>query len=188
VSQADDHDAQSALGRPAGSIDFWSFIDLANVRLSSEFGSVHQLATQVILTLNRAANVVVYDLEASVHRPRGLSWSAFRLLFVVWLAGPLEAKEAARLAGMSRQAVSNLTKALLAAGLMQRAPGERDARSVMLSLSQSGLQVMTEVYREHNEREQAWASGLTEAEQKSLVKLLDKLITNRVQFDVRGRN
>ena len=171
-----------------GELDFWSFVELANRRLADEFGFRHQLATEVLLTLNRAANIVTYDLEASVHRPRGRSWSAFRLLFVTWLAGPLEARKAAELTGMSRAAVSNLAKTLVADGLLERAPGAHDGRSVLLSLSGRGRTEMVEVFREQNEREHEWTSVLTDAEQRILVMLLDKLITNRDQFDVRGRN
>lgn len=169
-------------------LDFWSFVELANRRLYREYGFRHQLATQVLLTLNRASNIVTYDLEAAVHRPRGRSWSGFRLLFVTWLAGPLEAKKAAELTGMSRAAVSNLVKALVEDGLLDRAPGEHDGRSVLLSLTERGRKEMVETFQEHNEREHAWAHVLTEAEQRVLVMLLDKLITNRDQFDVRGRN
>ncbi|MBK1782741.1 MarR family transcriptional regulator [Prauserella sp. ASG 168] len=169
-------------------LDFWSFVELANRRLASEYGFRHQLATEVLLTLNRASNIVTYDLEASVHRPRGRSWSGFRLLFVTWLAGPLEAKKAAELTGMSRAAVSNLAKSLVADGVLARTPGERDGRSVLLSLTDRGRTEMVELFREQNEREHEWVSVLTEAEQRILVLLLDKLVSNRDQFDVRGRN
>lgn len=169
-------------------LDFWSFVELANRKLHREYGFRHQLATEVVLTLTRAAGIVTYDLEASVHRPRGRSWSAFRLLFVTWLAGPLEAKKAAELTGMSRAAVSNLVKSLAADGLLERTPGEHDGRAVLLSLTERGHQEMTATFEEHNVREHAWAHVLTEAEQRVLVMLLDKLITNRDQFDVRGRN
>lgn len=172
----------------AGELDFWSFVELANRRLTHEYGFRHQLATEVLLTLNRASNIVTYDLEASVHRPRGRSWSAFRLLFVTWLAGPLEAKKAAELTGMSRAAVSNLTKTLVADGLLERTPGAHDGRSVLLSLSEAGHAEMVEVFRAQNEREHEWVGVLTEAEQRILVLLLDKLVSNRDQFDVRGRN
>ncbi|MFZ2176393.1 MAG: MarR family transcriptional regulator [Rhodococcus sp. (in: high G+C Gram-positive bacteria)] len=182
-----DQDAALPQGSPER-LDFWSFIQLANRRLSTEYGSTHELATQVLLTLNRASNVVTYDLESSIHRPRGLSWSGFRLMFVTWLAGPIDAKSAAELTGMSRAAVSNLTKTLVSAGLMDRNPDERDGRSVQLSLAERGRSEIVDIYREQNEREYAWASVLTEAEQHVLVMLLDKLITNRSQFDVRGRN
>lgn len=169
-------------------LDFWSFVELARGRLAEEYGFRHQLATEVLLTLNRASNIVTYDLEASVHRPRGRSWSGFRLLFVLWIAGPLEARKAAELTGMSRATVSNLTKTLVSDGLLDRRPGEHDGRSVLLSLTEPGQAEIVEVFREQNEREHEWASVLTEAEQRVLVMLLDKLITNRDQFDVRGRN
>lgn len=168
--------------------DFWSFIETANAKLAGEYGFEHQLATEVLLTLNRASNVVTYDLESSVHRPRGWSWSSFRLLFVTWLAGPIEPKRAAELTGMSRAAVSNLSKSLIGDGLLVRTPDETDGRSVRLALTDEGHTRMVESFAEQNEREHAWASVLTEPEQRILVMLLNKLITNRSQFDVRGRN
>ena len=44
------------------------------------------------------ANMVVYDLESTVHRPRGWSWPGFRVLFAIWLSAPVEAKKVAELA------------------------------------------------------------------------------------------
>jgi MarR family transcriptional repressor of emrRAB len=167
---------------------FWSFIELANAKLRDQYGFSHPLATEVLLTLNRASDVVTYDLEASIHRPRGWSWSSFRLLYVTWLAGPIEPKNAAELTGMSRAAVSNLTKTLEASGLLQRTPDERDGRSVRLSLTAKGHAEMVEVFREQNGREFAWTNVLTEAEQRILLLLLNKLITDRHQFDVRERS
>ncbi|MFB4318238.1 MarR family winged helix-turn-helix transcriptional regulator [Actinomadura sp. 21ATH] len=172
---------------PEHAVDFWSFVELAGHRLSEEFGFPHREATRTLLTLNRASMIVTYDLEAAVHRPRGLSWAGFRLLFVTWLAGPLESRRAAALAGMSRAAVSNLAKSLVADGLLERSPGENDGRSVLLSLSEHGRATMLEVFRAQNEREHQWTEVLTETEQEILVMLLGKLIAHRDQFDVRER-
>ncbi|MBY4275031.1 MarR family transcriptional regulator [Rhodococcus fascians] len=168
--------------------DFWSFIAAANAKLAHEYGFEHQLATELLLTLNRASNIVTYDLESTVHRPRGWSWSSFRLMFVTWLAGPIEPKRAAELTGMSRAAVSNLSKTLIADGLLTRTPDETDGRSVQLALTDDGHTRMIDTFAEHNQREHAWTSVLTEPEQRMLVMLLNKLITDRSQFDVRGRN
>ncbi|GAA2398322.1 MarR family transcriptional regulator [Actinomadura vinacea] len=180
--------AAEANGAAAPDLDFWSFVELADRRLSEEFGFPHRLATQVLLTLNRTSMIVTYDLEAAVHRPRGLSWAGFRLLFVIWLAGPLESRRAATVAGMSRAAVSNLAKPLVADGLLARSPGERDGRAVLLSLTERGRRTMLEVFTAQNEREHQWTSVLTETEQRILIMLLDKLIANRDQFDVRERS
>ncbi|MDJ0394165.1 MarR family transcriptional regulator [Rhodococcus sp. G-MC3] len=172
---------------PSG-LTFWSFIDRANEKLRSEYGFEHQLATELLLTLNRASNIVTYDFEASVHRPHGWSWSSFRLLFVTWLAGPIEPKRAAELTGMSRAAVSNLSKTLISDGVLARTPDETDGRSVRLALTDVGHTKIVAVFRQQNDREHAWASVLTEPEQRILILLLNKLITDRSQFDVRGRN
>ncbi|GAA4238193.1 MarR family transcriptional regulator [Actinomadura meridiana] len=169
-------------------LDFWTFVDLAGHRLAEEFGFPNRLATRLLLTLNRASAIVTYDLESTVHRPRGHSWAAFRLLFVTWLAGPLEPARAAALAGMSRAAVSNLAKTLVADGMLARTPGERDGRSVILSLTDDGHRAMLSVFTEQNERERQWADVLTETEQQMLIMLLDKLIAGREGFDVRERS
>lgn len=168
--------------------DFWSFVDLAGRRLAGEFGFPDRLATRLLLTLNRASAIVTYDLESTVHRPRGHSWAGFRLLFVTWLAGPLEPGRAATLAGMSRAAVSNLAKTLIADGMMVRTPGERDGRSVILSLTERGHRAMLEIFAGQHERERRWAGALTETEQQMLIMLLDKLIAGRDRFDVRERS
>ncbi|TDB83775.1 MarR family transcriptional regulator [Actinomadura sp. KC216] len=169
-------------------LDFWSFVDLAGHRLADEFGFPHRLATRLLLTLNRASAIVTYDLESTVHRPRGHSWAAFRLLFVTWLAGPLEPGRAATLAGMSRAAVSNLAKTLVADGMLARTPGARDGRSVILSLTDDGRRAMLDIFAAQNERERQWADVLTETEQRMLIMLLDKLIAGREQFDARERS
>lgn len=51
----------------------------------------------MVLTLHRAANMLVYDLESAVHRPCGWSWPGFRALFAIWLSGPVEVKKVAEL-------------------------------------------------------------------------------------------
>jgi MarR family transcriptional regulator, negative regulator of the multidrug operon emrRAB len=171
-----------------GRLDFWTFIELAKSRLGSEFGSGGELATEVLLTLNRASMVVTYDLESAVHRPRRLSWASFRLLFVIWLAGPLEPKKAAELAGVTKAAVSNLTKSLIDADLLTRTPADRDGRSVRLALTDAGRRRMRALFQEQSDREQAWVGALTTAEQHVLVMLLNKLIAGRTDFDVRTRS
>jgi MarR family transcriptional regulator, negative regulator of the multidrug operon emrRAB len=176
------------LAAVAGRLDFWSFIELAKSRLGAEFGSAGRLATEVLLTLNRASMVVTYDLESSVHRPRGLSWASFRLLFVTWLAGPLEPKKAAELAGMTKAAVSNLSKSLIDADLLTRTPVDGDGRSVQLALTDAGSRQMHALFQEQSKREQAWVGALTPAEQHILVMLLNKLIAGRTDFDVRTRS
>ncbi len=89
---------------------------------------------------------------------------------------------------MSRAAVSNLAKPLVEANILEKTPVSHDARSVQLSLTEAGEKEIVEAFGAQNERELAWVDVLSDAEQQILVILLNKLITNRSQFDVRGRN
>ncbi|MFI1337334.1 MarR family winged helix-turn-helix transcriptional regulator [Streptomyces sp. NPDC020845] len=168
-------------------LHFWSFIDHAVARTIRELPDVDPLAMRLVLSLHRAANMLVYDLESTVHRPRGWSWPGFRVLFVAWLTGPVEAKKIAELSGMSRAAVSALVATLEKDGLISKERAPHDKRAVHLSLTEQGLAAITEAFREHNAREQEWAGSLSEDEQTTLITLLEKLTSHSVQFDARHR-
>lgn len=180
------------MSESSADLDFWSFVDLAHERLAEEFGDdldePDTRATALLLSLNRASGIVTYDLEASAHRPRGRSWTVFRLMFVLWLAGPQESHKVAELTGMSRAAVSSLVKPLVGEGVVARTAHERDGRSVMLSLTDAGTDEIRGAFAAHHAREREWAAGLTPTEQRTLTQLLTKLIGHRPDLEVRGRS
>jgi MarR family transcriptional regulator, negative regulator of the multidrug operon emrRAB len=179
-------DTRSTKSGPADGLDFWSFLEVAKVRLA-DHGFRDLLPTEVIFTLLSVANTVIYDFEAALHRPRGRNWSAFTLLFAVWCLGPLEPKTVATLTGLSRAAVSSLTKALVVDGAMVRTANERDGRSVLLSVTAKGSDEVLQTFREQSERERGWMSGLTAVEQQTLVALLRKLVRGHSLSTIRER-
>ncbi|HEY3480002.1 MAG TPA: MarR family transcriptional regulator [Streptomyces sp.] len=161
--------------RPAEELDYLSFVDYAIGKAKAELPETDPVAMRLGLTLHRLAGALVYDWESTVHRPRGLSWGGFRVLFVLWLAGPLESRHAARLAGMSRAAVSALVKTLERDGLVTRTQVPEDRRAVRLELTEPGHAAVTDAYQAHNTRERAWAESLTPSERTVLIGLLEKL-------------
>ncbi|MFD3505483.1 MarR family winged helix-turn-helix transcriptional regulator [Streptomyces sp. NPDC058676] len=171
----------------ADHLHFWSFIDHAIDRASRELPGIDPLAMRLVLTLHRAANMLVYDLESAVHRPRGWSWPGFRVLFAIWLSGPVEAKKVAELSGMSRAAVSALVNTLERDGLVSKERASYDGRAVQLGLTEAGLHAITTAFQAHNAREQEWAGALDEDEQQTLIELLGKLTAHSAHFDVRHR-
>lgn len=168
-------------------LDYFSFVELASRRLDEEIPDNDGAANRVILTLSRAASQIVYDLEASAHRPRGHSWASFRLMFVLWLAGPMESGRAAKLAGMSRAAVSNLATTLVGRGLLHKDPVLNDRRAVTLSLTETGLGEVRTAFQEQNRRETLWVSALTPIEQQLLTMLLEKMMAHRGVVGARAR-
>lgn len=167
--------------------DYWSFVDAARHRISQEFPEADLMANRVFLSLNRSSSTAVYDFESSIHRPAGGTWSSFRLLLALWVAGTLSPHEAARLTGMSRAAVSNLTATLVDKRLLSREASPDDGRSVTLRLTEAGLERIRTAFREQNERESRWADGLTDEEQRTLVALLEKLMEQRERIGARAR-
>ncbi|OLT29655.1 MarR family transcriptional regulator [Nocardiopsis sp. CNR-923] len=171
---------------PPSDLTFWSFVDYAVRKAERELPSVDAEAMRMVLTLNRATSMVVYDLESSVHRPRGLTWPGFRVIFALWLAGPMEAKTTAEISGMSRAALSALLNTLERDGLIVRERAEHDRRALQLSLTEAGYGAILGGFRAHNRRESAWAEALEPDERRELVRLLNKLMagstTARAKF------
>jgi DNA-binding MarR family transcriptional regulator len=159
----------------AQDLDFWTFVDAAVDKAHGRLPEIDPEAMRLILTLYRVSNMLVYDLESVVHRPRGWSYPGFRLLFTLWIAGPVEGKRAAELSGMSRQAVSALVGTLDRDGLVDKTPDEYDRRAVRLSLTAKGEAAIGAAFLTHNERERMWAEALSAEERETLVRLLGKL-------------
>lgn len=162
----------AATARTAPELDF---VDRAVAHTAEQLGDIDREAMAVVLMLHRVTNAVVYDLESTVHRPAGWSWSAWRGLFTLWVNGPCEPSRLAELSGMSRQAVSSLSKTLEADGLIERTAAEHDARSIVIALTADGERRLVRAFRAHNAREADWAAALDAEERATLTRLLGKL-------------
>lgn len=168
-------------------LDFGSFVRFAVERTREVAPDADTEATALVLALFRASSAVVYDLESAVHRPHGWSWAGFRLLFVLWLTGPLDAKDAARLSGMSRQATSTLANTLERDDLLSRERSGDDGRRVSYGLTVIGAEAIGRAFREHNRRERVWADVLTPEERSVVTSALVKLLSAEPGLDVRRR-
>jgi DNA-binding MarR family transcriptional regulator len=173
---------------PDDELDYWSFIDVALERTARELPDLDAPAMRLVLSLYRASNAMVYDLESTVHRPRGWSWPGFRVLFVLWLTAPLEAKRVAQLSGMSRAAVSALVNTLERDGLVTRRTAGHDRRAVELSLTGTGRETMAAAFAAHHERERIWASALSDDEVTTLTDLLEKMMRGPVAGTAKRRH
>jgi len=152
-----------------------AFVDRAVDEAASRLPAIDREAMAMVLLLHRVTNAVVYDLESTVHRPAGWSWSAFRAVFTLWISGPLEPSRLAEASGMSRQAVSSLAKTLEQDGLVERRTAPHDARSIVLSLTETGTDRIARIFVQHNHRESDWAAVLAPDERDMLTHLLAKL-------------
>ncbi len=168
-----DDPAPDGADRPGN--DYLGFVPTAVDAVTRRLPHVDPVAMELVLLLHRVGNTVVADIEAGVHRPAGWSFPGFRLLFTLWVSGPLGVSRLAELSGVSRAALSTLAQRLERDGLVQREPSDSDARSVTVTLTDEGQRRLATTFAHHNAREQLWSDRLDPGEQQELIRLLGKL-------------
>lgn len=155
--------------------DIVGFIDTALKITANDLPAIEIPANRVILTLMRISDLLLYDLEAVVQRPEGISSPGFHLCWVLWLSGPAEASVAASLMGVSRATISGISTTLERSGLIARTRSPNDGRSVILELTPTGREKTESLFIKSSERYCSWVNALSSEEVASLVVLLNKL-------------
>lgn len=115
-------------------------------------------------------------MEREVLSQYGLSWTAFSMLYDLWIWESIETKKLAQSAGVSKATISNITKTLEHKELCFRKSDIRDKRMTYVVLTDKGKQVMEELYPQFHKGEIEIVSGLSVEEQKSMETLLRRLI------------
>ncbi|BCW58559.1 MarR family winged helix-turn-helix transcriptional regulator [Arthrobacter sp. StoSoilB20] len=156
-------------------VDSLEAIDFAVQRAKEDIPTADTKVMHFVLLLDRVTNLLTYDLESTAHRPRGLSWPAFLLMFTLWAGGEVESRVAAARTGMSRAAVSSLTNTLENVGLIRRSADKLDKRKTLLSLTDKGRLTFQDTFEAHRAQEVKWAADLSPADLDQLINLLGKV-------------
>ncbi|MDY6052039.1 MAG: MarR family transcriptional regulator, partial [Rothia sp. (in: high G+C Gram-positive bacteria)] len=155
---------------------YWSFIDQVGDHLAKHSSTpIDVEATLLAMSLNRVSVAMTHGFESKVHRPAGSSWAAYRVLFALWHSGATSASSLANITGMTRAAVSNISKPLEAKGFITRAKDPKDGRGTLVELTQDGTDFISTIFTQQNQLETQWAKKLTPVERTMLVELLHKL-------------
>lgn len=160
------------------------FEDLAARRVVDE--GLDPNSFRAMFGIFRLGGRMFSDLETLVHRPAGWSLAGFRVMFIVWVIGPTESHEIARLAGLSRAAISSAVNTLERDGLVERHRESTDRRIVTVHLTEDGNARLTAAYREQNAREGQLLSGLSTEEIGVLTELMRRVSSTRISSDDPG--
>ncbi|MFB7715212.1 MarR family winged helix-turn-helix transcriptional regulator [Streptomyces sp. NPDC056105] len=152
------------------------FGDAALELTRRELPDIDGAAFQLGMLLLRTANMHGQQSERLAHRPHGFSTSGFRVLYIVWIFQRAEARDIARLAGMSRQSASSVLATLEGDGLVIRERlSSTDRRLVSVRLSDTGHEAIMEAFARQNALEKEWFADLSVEEQLVLKGLLNRV-------------
>lgn len=151
--------------------------DFAQVaaRLTMErLPDLDESAMRLGFALVRLGSAHTQRSEQQVHRRLGISWSGFRVLYIIWLFERLEARDVARLSGVSRQTTSTVLATLERGGLIVRERvSDEDRRLVSIRLTAAGAETVREACREQNAFDVGLFATLGTHEKQALLAALD---------------
>jgi DNA-binding MarR family transcriptional regulator len=100
-------------------------------------------------------------------------------LMSLWVRGPSEVRDLARMQVASKPAVVKSLDVLERLRLVRRRPHERDKRLVRVEITPGGRRLVRRVQRDVHRREHRLTGRLTATEKRTLARLLRKLDTSR---------
>ena len=156
--------------------DLDHFASAAKQRVSAAVPDFDPAAWSVALDLVRLTDRIEADFERNVHRPLGLTWAGFRLLFRLWVVGPQGTSRLSRALHTTAPTVSSVVKTLERRGLITRTRIADDARAVSIALTPLGEELVATAFARQHEREQAWFAGLDPDDSAALRRILQQLL------------
>lgn len=140
------------------------------------YPEVDDQALELSLGLIRVGNRIANDLESEVHRPSGVSFAGYSVLFAIRAIGTAFPNELARLANVSTASMSSLLNTLQRDGLIVRRPDTDDRRRTIVELTENGERLLEKLFAANNRREVHWVSELSSGERMLLSEMLRKLL------------
>lgn len=134
-------------------------------------------AQGVNFNLVRTGTDVLSAMEVEALRPLGLTHAGFLILMTLWITGPRETRELARLQQVSRPAIVSAVDTLAKSKLVERVRSREDRRLVSVHLTRAGTRLVGRAHERWHREERRTAAVLTPAEQRTLARLLRKLRT-----------
>jgi DNA-binding MarR family transcriptional regulator len=137
-------------------------------------------AMAVASNLFRAANAVRNHFERTVLSENNLSWTAFVVLWVVWIWEPIETRQIALEGGFSKATLTGVLSTLEGRGWLVRERSATDGRLVVVTLTDGGRTLMSTLFPAFNLQEQHIASPVDPKKRDELAEML-RLVTSNVE-------
>ena len=135
-------------------------------------------AMAAVSNVYRAAGAIRNHFEHTVLAPYNLTWTAWVVLWVVWIWEEIETRHVAAEAGISKGTLTGVAGTLEKMGLLERRTHPEDGRRVLLRLSPAGLRLMAELFPMFNKQEALVVQSLSAEEIRVLAAALRKIVVD----------
>ena len=129
-----------------------------------------------ISNIFRVANSARYHFERSALVDFDLSFTAFTVLWVLWVWGERESRHVAAEAGISKGTLTGVVGTLERRNLVRRRNHPADRRLVLVDVTVDGAATMAKVFPLFNAEEAHISGSLTTAEKQALAVSLRKIL------------
>ncbi len=118
-------------------------------------------ATGVMSNIYRVASMMRNHMEREILVDDGLSFTAFIVMFTLWVWGDMESQRLAGKAGVTKGTLTGVVKTLERRGLCVRGGSAEDRRRVIVSLTENGANVVQKLAPLYNREESRLVDGLS---------------------------
>jgi DNA-binding MarR family transcriptional regulator len=136
-----------------------------------------------ISNIFRVATTVRNHMERTVLAGPDLAFTAFTVLWVLWIWGEQEARHVAEESGISRGTLTGVVTTLEKRGLVRRTPHPDDKRSVLVSMTAEGERLMADLFPVFNAEEAKVSADLDAANKERLAESLRTILRTVERLD-----
>lgn len=133
-------------------------------------------ALAAVSNIFRVASAARNHFERTVLAERDLSFTAFTVLWVLWVWGDREARHLAADAGITKGTLTGVVGTLEKRGLAKRIPHETDRRLVIVRPTVEGAETIRKIFPAFNAVESEIVADLEPAEQRALASALRRML------------
>jgi MarR family transcriptional regulator, organic hydroperoxide resistance regulator len=156
---------------------------LARLKESGIDVAIDFTSTTAVANVFRVASAARGHLERSVLAEAGLSFTAFTVMWVLWVWGESEFRDVAVDSGVAKGTLTGVVTTLERRGLVTRRRATDDRRLLLVSCTPAGEELMIGLFPHFNDGESRLVSGLTAAEARQLGRLLRKVLRSIETLD-----
>lgn len=134
------------------------------------------VSMEAMSNIYRAAAAIRRRAEQGVLRTAGLSWGGFTSMWVLWIWGEMETGRLAIECDLSKGTLTGILNTLETRGLIVRHRMESDRRRMLVSLTDSGHELIDALSPEFNRFESETTASLSDDDKRELARLLRTII------------